>query len=130
MLGSINDEKDVEFFQKDLENYYSWATHNNMAFNDTKFVFLRYGRNNTLKENTTYFTDGMNCIIEEMDSHKDLSVQMSSDGSFSHHIDKLVKKVRKKVGWICRSFMSRDLVFLRKILISQVRPLIDYCTQV
>ena len=101
-----------------------------MSFNDTKFVVLRYSQNNILKENTTYFTDGMNGIIEEMDSHKDLGIQMSSDGSFSYHIEELVKKVRKKMGWICRSFMSRDLLILRKVFISQIRPLIDYCAQV
>ena len=75
MLGSIRDENDVLAFQEDLENYYSWASCNSMAFNDTKFVVLRYGRNKDLKENTSYFTDGMNCIIEEQESHKDLGVK-------------------------------------------------------
>ena len=72
----------------------------------------------------------MNFAIEEQESHKDLGVQISSDGRFSCHIDELVKKVRKKVGWLCQSFMSRDIMFLRRVCISQIRPLIDYCAQV
>ena len=98
VLGEIKEERDVETFQCDLENYYLWATQNNMSFNDTKFVVLRYGRNTAIKENTSYFTDEMKYVIEEMESHKDLGILMSSDGGFSHHIDELVKKVRKKVG--------------------------------
>ena len=43
--------------------YYLWASQNNMSFNDTKFVVLRYGRNSTIKESTHYFSDEMNLII-------------------------------------------------------------------
>ena len=68
VLSSIRGEEDVEFFQNDLENYYYWAKSNNMSFNDTKFVVLRYGKDASIKENTSYFTDGMGWIIEERDT--------------------------------------------------------------
>ena len=92
VLGEIKEERDVEMFQCDLESYDLWASQNNMSFNDTKFVVLRYGCNTSIKENTSYFTDEMNYIIEEMESHKDLGIMMSSDGSFTHHKDELVKR--------------------------------------
>ena len=61
-----------------------------------------------LKYDTIYFTNDMNLPIDELDSHKDLGVLMSSDGSFRIHIENIIKKVRKKIGWICRSFYDRN----------------------
>ena len=98
-----------------------------MLFNDSKFAVLRYGKNNHIKESTSYFTNG---IIEEKETHKDLGVLMSPIEKFSDHIDELVKKGKKKIGWICRTFVSRDIDVLRRLYNSQVRPLIDYCAQV
>ena len=44
ILKKINTEQDVEDFQHDLdENFYRWASKNNMSFNALKFVVLRYG---------------------------------------------------------------------------------------
>ena len=130
VLSSIRGEEDVEFFQNDLENYYYWAKSNNMSFNDTKFVVLRYGKDASIKENTSYFTDGMGWIIEEKETHKDLGILMSSSGKFSDHINEVTKKVKKKISWICRTFVSRDLEVMRRLYVTQVRPLIDYCAQV
>ena len=66
-------------------------------------------------ENTSYFTDNMNLIIKEQETHKDLGVLMSSSRKFSDHINNLVKKVKRKIGWGCRAFVSRDILFLRRI---------------
>ena len=91
VLGTVKDEAGVECFQADMEEYYEWAKLNKMSFNKAKFVVLRYGKNNILKENTSYFTDSMNIIIEEQEIHKDLCVPKSSSEKFSEHIDNLVK---------------------------------------
>ena len=80
-----------------MEEYYSWAKHNNMSYNNSKFVTLRYGKNDTLKQDTMYFSDDMLMPIEEYDNHKDLGVIMDSDGTFNTHINTLIKKLRKKI---------------------------------
>ena len=54
---AVKDESDILSFQNDLERYYEWAKANNMEFNCSKFVALRYGRNDTLKSETSYFTN-------------------------------------------------------------------------
>ena len=54
---------------------------------------------------------------------------MSDNGGFETHIDITIKKAKKKIGWICRAFMSRDAFFMKKIYIAQVRPILDYCVQ-
>ena len=86
--------------------------------------------NSELKLNTTYFTDNWDTTIGAQDHHKDLGIYMSSTGKFDYYIDELCKKVRKRIGWVCRTFYSRDLEFMRRIYISVIRPHIDYCSQV
>ena len=61
----IKSEEDVEDLQADLEKLYSWQERNNMQFNGVKFEVLRYGRNQELKESTSYFTPNFKDIIEE-----------------------------------------------------------------
>ena len=80
-------------------------------------------------EDTVYFLDGMIMPIDEYDNHKDLGVIMNSDGTFSTHIEKLIKKLRKKIGWVLRSFYARNIDFMRQIVISLILPHMDYCAQ-
>ena len=71
----------------------------------------------------------MNLVIEEKKTHKDLGVLMSRSGDFKEHIDFVIKKVRKLIGWVCRTFSSRNISFMRQIYVSILRPHIDYCSQ-
>ena len=50
MMRRIENEECVVNFQDDMELFYTWAKDNNMSYNDTKFVILRYGRNSELKQ--------------------------------------------------------------------------------
>ena len=45
----VRNEEDVEKFHEELEIFYKWAQDNNMDFNSLKFVVLRYGPNEELK---------------------------------------------------------------------------------
>ena len=92
-------EEDVEKVQEDLEQLYSWAKDNLMEFNGTKFQLLRYGPNQSLKDETIYFTYNRKHTIEEFESLRDLGVIVSDDAKFDSHIDHVVKKVRQKIGW-------------------------------
>ena len=125
----VRNEEDVRAFQEEMEIYYSWARCNNMDFNSLKFVVLRYGKDQNLKNDTIYFSDEMAAPIDSLHSHKDLGVMMSADGTFSDHIESVIKKVRKRIGWLCRTFYSRDLQFMRQMYVSVIRPHIDYCSQ-
>ena len=103
----IQNENDVEIFQSCLNDYYRWAALNNMKFNDSKFVSLRYGKNMELKYDTKYFTSDMNLPIDELDTHKDLGILMSSDGSFKIHIENIIKKSeRKSDGYVDHSMIE------------------------
>ena len=55
---------------------------------------------------------------------------MSCKGDFKEHIENVIKSVRKKIGWICRTFTDRSVNFMKHVYISLVRPILDYCSQV
>ena len=115
--------------QEDLEKLYSWQKENNMKFNGTKFELIRYGGNKSIKENSIYFTPDYDNVIEEKETLRDLGVILSSDMKFSEHVEKIVATVNQKMGWILRTFRSRN-IFMMKILWKQLlQPHVDYCSQ-
>ena len=96
----IREEKDVEKLQEELDKLFDWQEANQMLFNGSKFQ-LRYGPDEELKNSTLYFTDNTEHIIEKYSSLRDFGIILSEDGKFQDHIEKVSKKVRQKVGWIC-----------------------------
>ena len=56
VLFSITDEDDVKTLQNDLKTIYKWQETNNMQFNSNKFELLRYGKNQHIKESTSYYS--------------------------------------------------------------------------
>jgi hypothetical protein len=61
-------ESDVEDLQEELEK----QEDKNMKFNGKKFELLRFGKNHNIKDDTSYFTPGMEDIIEEKEVLRDL----------------------------------------------------------
>ena len=42
VIKEVNNMNEVSEFQDDMENFYIWAYDNNMSFNESKFVTMRY----------------------------------------------------------------------------------------
>jgi endonuclease/exonuclease/phosphatase family metal-dependent hydrolase len=125
----IEDEDDVEDLQNNLEKLYEWKNINNMKFNGSKFQLIRYGPNEDIKNNTLYFTEDVEEIIERVPSLRDLGVIMSDTAKFDDHIDHVSKKVRIKVGWILRTFYTRRTDIMKQLWKTLVQCHIDYCSQ-
>ena len=100
-----------------------------MEFNGSKFQVIRYGQNEDIKNDTTYFTGEYNEIIERFSSLRDLGVQLQEDATFKEHIENICKKARQKCGLLFKSFYSRKPDFLKHMFNSLVQPHIDYCSQ-
>ena len=60
---------------------------------------------------------------------RDLGVQLSSDLSFSIHIENTVNAASRIAGWGLRTFYSRCRRVMLTILKSLVQPRLDYCSQ-
>ena len=100
-----------------------------MAFNGKKFEILRYGRNQDLKNSTSYLTPEAEDLIEVKECLRDLGIQMSDDARFSNHVDHVCSKVRQKSGWILRTFNNRSTFFMKFMWKSLVQGHIVYCSQ-
>ena len=129
VASKISSEDCVEKFQEDLDKLYTWQENNKMKFNGSKFEIMRYGSIEYLKENTVYFTPNMESPIEEKDTLRDLGIILTSDMKFKAHIDKVTATVNQKMGWILRTFRSREDYFMKVMWKQLLQPHIDYCSQ-
>ena len=100
-----------------------------MKFNGKKFQVMRYGSDEDLKNDTLYFTENTENIVERQETIRDLGVMMSDDASFKDHIDKVMKKVRQKTGWVLRTFYSRKTMLMKTLFKTLILPHVDYCSQ-
>ena len=99
-----------------------------MHFNGDKFECLRFWPNPALAPEFDYVgPDGSN--IEVKDNLKDLGVHISSDLSFTVHVEKVVSAASKLAGWGLRTFRKRGITTMKTIWKSLVQPKLDYCSQ-
>ena len=129
LIKAVTDEKDCEDLQEELDILYKWADENNMKFNGKKFQVVRYGKDENLKNETLYFTENTENIVERQEVVRDLGVLMSDDATFKDQIEKVAKKVRQKIGWVLRTFYSRKTLLMKTLFKTLVVPHIDYCSQ-
>ena len=118
--------------QDDLKTIYAWADRVNMAFNGDKFECLRYWPDPDIGAVFTAefpYLDEDGKLIQEKTTLKDLGIQMSSDLTFSKHIDKVTTSCIKLVGWVTRTFKSRSVTVMSTIWKSLVQSRLDYCSQ-
>ena len=114
---AIQNLLDTFKLQADLNRIYKWAMDNNMMLNGKKFEHIHYGKHIT---STGYFTEHSK-IIEEKSTVKDLGVLLTDDAKFKKHINSMIKKATELVGWVLRTFKSRNkdaMTTLWKSLIS------------
>ena len=125
---SIQDPaKDCQDLQADLQTVYEWADRVGLQFNSKKFECLRYWPGTAIPEHFYLSPDGTR--IEDKLNLRDLGVQLSSDCTFSIHIDNVVTSVSKMVGWVLRTFRSRRKVVMMTCWSSLLQSRLDYCCQ-
>lgn len=90
---------------------------------------MRYGEIEELKTDTMYFTEQMQDVIQQFSSLRDLGIIMSDDCKFEEHLDKVAKTVRRKIGWILRTFVTRRTDIMKQLWKTLVQCHIDFCSQ-
>ena len=121
-----NKDNGVEL-QNDVNNIFSWTDNNLMEFNLSKFIMLRVGKQENLKNEISYSTpDGEE--IPESDLVTDLGVVFNKEGNFDDHRDLKAAKAMKICGYILRTFMTRDHEPMMCLFKALVIPIVDYCS--
>ena len=129
LLGIVRSEDDYKMIQDDLKTIYNWAEINNMVFNSSKFELLRYRHPKQEVTDNNYTTPEGGVIIQR-NQLRDLGITISDDASFDHHIDNNVAKARKNMGWIFRTFKTREPRALATLFKALILPLVEYCCQI
>ena len=128
VLKEINSLTDTLKLQSDLNRIYKWTVDNNMKLNGCKFEHLNYGKDKVLKQYSTYLSNSSTRITTK-DTVKDLGVLMSNDCKFTNHICNIITRANSIVGWILRTFESREKLLMLTLWKSLVIPHLDYCSQ-
>ena len=101
-----------------------------MAFNGSKFQCLKYGSREAIKNEYFYGSGNFDNVIEDVTSTRDLGIIMSSSGDFTEQVNQIVKRAKKRAGWIHRSFLKNDREFLKRMWKTYIQSMIDFGSQV
>ena len=126
-ISSVND---YQMLQADIDTLSTWSTLNTMKFNTGKCKTMLISRKKCprlppipLSVNGT--------ILEVVPTFKYLGVLLSSDLSWSSHIQGVCNKARKILGLLYRRYYQySDSRTLCKLYLSLVRPHLDYAAQI
>ena len=99
-----------------------------MVFNGDKFELLRFWPGKTAKPSNLY-KDPEGNTIEEKLHLRNLGVEVSSDLTFSTHIENVAAAGSRMVGWILRTFRRISRGAMITLWKSMVQSKLDYCSQ-
>ena len=93
LMKEIANLDDIEHLQNDLDAVYKWTERNNMLLNGLKFEHLAYGKNDTLKQNSSYFSDTAT-LFETKEQVKDLGVTLDINMTYNQDIQDQIQTVK------------------------------------
>ena len=134
ILKHIFNENHVAELQEDLDHVIEWATHNNMSLHEDKFELIvhKHAHKSTLYE-LPFIAELLTYKISNGDSItpvnqlKDLGVIVSSDLSWSAHVNTIASRARSIAAWVLSAFKTRDRTTMLTLYKSLVRSHLEYC---
>ena len=121
----INSMNDSKLLQDDIDCLVSWCSENKMELNTSKCKFISFTRKRNPVTHT-YIVNGLHLC--RVDSVTDLGVLFDSELRFTGHINWVIAKAFKMLGFIMRQCHDfRDIEVLKTIYFSLVRSHLDYC---
>ena len=126
----ISSPWDYELLQRDVDAVQAYASTQHMTLNTTKCKFMLVSRKN--RPSIPSVTMSLYGVpLENVTTFKYLGVLLSSDLSWSSHIQKTCSKARQLLGLLYRRFYRHsNEQTLRQLYISLVRPHLEYGSSV
>ena len=119
----IDSDDSTNQLQTDLNKMYNWSVTNNMLFNASKFQSICYSSYASVDSNFNY-KDHEDNPIAWFDHVKDLGIYMSQNLTFVEQINTVYNKCSQLMGWILRTFISRErtvmLLLFKSLVLSRV----------
>ncbi len=126
--GRVNTKEDVACLQKDLNSAFAWSEEWQLKVATQKCGVLHIDFSRSQEPPPTYLMGGTQ--LDAMPEVKDLGVLITPDLKFKTHCEKLAAKALQRVGLIYRGFCNRDPIFLKKLFVAYVRPILETSTSV
>ena len=121
----ITSPVDFNILQSDVDVVNNWVNENHLCLNTTKCKYMLITPKKRPMHPPAILINGM--PIDMVDSYKYLGLLISSDLSWSHHIDSICGKARKILGLLYRRFShDAEPYALLQLYLSLVRPHLEY----
>ena len=129
LYKTISSEYDYMELQHDINRIHLWSETNKMQFNVSKCKCTLISRK---KSSACPALSLNNQTMEVVQSYRYLGVVISSDLSWSPHIQLICKKARKVLGLLYRNFAKyiSDSGVILRLYKALVRPHLEYAAQV
>ena len=126
LYRSIETSADYNLIQEDVNNIEQWMVNNSLTLNTAKCKQMLITRTKTHHQHQLYLSDQP---LEQVQNYKYLGVTITSNLSWSDHIQSVCLKSRRLVGLLYRQFYNANLNTLRQFYLSCIRPHLEYaCT--
>ena len=106
--------------QQDLKSLETWAEKWGMSFNAKKCYIL------SIKNKSSYMYNLNEHILQVVDAHPYLGVQLSNDLRWTQHINGVAKKASSTLGFLRRNLQSSPPECRKAAYISLVRSTLEY----
>lgn len=127
-IKCIRNPADSILFQGDLDRLTEWCVHNKMSLNVEKCHHIKFTKKNNVMQ-SAYALNGER--LEEVETIRDLGVQLDKKLGFVEHIDRIILKSSKMLGFVTRECKQFKKPNLKKTMYnSLVRSHLEYCSVV
>lgn len=124
----IESSLDTILLQEDFNRLVHWCKNNNMSLNNSKCFKMTFSRNRNIIKSNYHIG---NHIIDSVETTRDLGVVYDSKLTFIPHIDNVIKRASKMLGFVIRNAKIFRKVKTKILLYnSLVRSILEYCTVV
>ena len=120
---TVRNQQDSSKLQDDLDKLASWESEWRMEFHPDKCTVLSIYRGKP-KNQFVYHLHGKS--LKTVDHAKYLGVTFSKDLSWNTHVDNIVSKANKRLGFLRRNLRVNNVLTKDLAYKSLVRPLVEY----
>ena len=124
----INSREDAEALQKDLDKLIEWCVNNGMDLNIRKCFHIKFTRKKLLVPSV--YSIGSH-VIQEVDEIKDLGVLFDKKLTFIPHLESVIKRASRMLGFVIRNASGFRRSKTKMILYNcHIRSILEYCSTV
>ena len=127
LYSQISCTSDISLFQDDLNAICGWSDKWLMSFNANKSALLHFNRTRIMLSSTYSLYDAQ---IPVKNEYRYLGVEFSDKFSFTSHIEGIVCKANRSLGFFRRNLKGCSVHIKSKVYETIIRPQLEYCSTV